>query len=135
MNEFLLGLNFLGMLASIVFYVCSQLFVPTYWGAYVDGFTRTVIFALFSFGPFLVNYLVLQNNIRLSSEEPSKVCIISNIILVATHLLCLRIAYLDQFGNSRGFGLVASIAIYLSIFPIAWVVLLIFLFLERPKKI
>ena len=122
-NKLLLRLNLLAISSYLVFYICSKIFVPEYWGAYVNGF-GFIPLVIFSAGPFVVNYLLLRTT-PLPRQKMTSVSIFLISLLVAIDLFCLIIIYRDQFGNSRGFGLIMGLTIYSFVFLPLWVIFLI----------
>ena len=121
-NNLLLRLNLLAIFSNLVFYICSKMLVPKYWGAYVDGWG--FILVIFSAGPFVINYLLLRTT-PLPKQKMTYVSSFLISLLVAIDLFCLFFVYMDQFGNSRGFGLVGGIMVYLFVFLPLWVSFLI----------
>lgn len=123
LNKLWLWLNLAAIFSTLIFSICLKTLIPEQFKSYIDGILLLAV-AIFSAGPFIVNYLLLRNTL-LPKQKMTYLCSFLLFLLVAVDLFCLFVMYSDQFEMSRGFGLIWCVEIYSILFLPLWVIFLI----------
>lgn len=129
-NKLLLGLNLLAVFLTLVFCICLKTLIPPEYKSYIDGILLVAV-AIFSAGPFVINYLLLRRAPLLPKQKVTYIGLFLLVLMVFVHSVCLFVMYSDQFETSRGFGLIACGGAYLIIFLPLWSIFLTYVLKKK----